>query len=99
VSTTISKKSFMSLHHFGILNYRWHYNGGGMRALKSIDEAARLLGISPWTVRAYVREGKLPAVRLGRRVLVTEDALERFVAQGQINVNPRAGGGNAEVAR
>jgi excisionase family DNA binding protein len=52
-----------------------------MRALKSIDEAAGLLGISPWTVRAYVREGKLKPVRLGRRVLLPEEELERLVAE------------------
>ena len=54
-----------------------------MRALKSIDEAAGLLGISPWTVRGYIRDGKLPSVRLGRRVLLTEDALEGLVAESQ----------------
>ena len=52
-----------------------------MRALKSIDEAAGLLGISPWTVRAYVREGKLKPVRLGRRVLLPEEELGRLVAE------------------
>lgn len=52
-----------------------------MRALKSVDEAAGLLGISKWTVRGYIRDGKLIAVRLGRRVLLPEDELERFVAE------------------
>jgi excisionase family DNA binding protein len=41
-----------------------------MRALKSVEEAAGLLGISPWTVRSYIKTGKLKPVRLGRRVLV-----------------------------
>lgn len=54
-----------------------------MRALKSIQEAAGLLGISPWTVRAYVKAGKLHAVRLGRRVLVEESELERLVENGK----------------
>lgn len=51
-----------------------------MQPLKSVAEAARLLGISPWTTRGYIRDGKLKAVRLGRRVLVEEAELERFVA-------------------
>jgi excisionase family DNA binding protein len=54
-----------------------------MRALKSVVEAAELLRISPWTVRSYIRDGKLKPVRLGRRVLLAEDELERLVAEGQ----------------
>lgn len=54
-----------------------------MRALKSVEEAAELLGISKWTVRGYIREGKLKSVRLGRRVLLAEDELERLVAKSQ----------------
>jgi excisionase family DNA binding protein len=51
-----------------------------MEPLKSVDEAAGLLGISPWTIRGYIRDGKIKPVRLGRRVLVEEAELERFVA-------------------
>ena len=54
-----------------------------MKPLKSVEEAAGLLGISPWTVRRDIRDGKLRPVRLGRRVLVEEAELERFVAEGK----------------
>jgi len=54
-----------------------------LQQLRSIEEAAGLLGISPWTVRSYVKTGKLKPVRLGRRVLLAEDELERLVAEGQ----------------
>ena len=54
-----------------------------MRPLKSVVEAAELLRISPWTVRSYIRDGRLRPVRLGRRVLLAEDELERLVAEGQ----------------
>jgi len=54
-----------------------------MNALKSVVDAAGLLGISPWTVRSYIRSGKLMPVRIGRRVLVEEAELERFVASGK----------------
>jgi excisionase family DNA binding protein len=54
-----------------------------MKALKNINEAAGLLGISPWTVRAWIRDGKLRPVRLGRRVLLSEAELERLVAESQ----------------
>jgi excisionase family DNA binding protein len=52
-----------------------------MQPLRSVKQAAELLGISHWTVRAYIRDGKLQTVRLGRRVLLTEEELERLVAE------------------
>lgn len=54
-----------------------------MKPLKSVEEAAGLLGISPWTVRSYVRDGKLRPVRLGRRVLLEEAELERFIERSK----------------
>lgn len=54
-----------------------------MRALKSVKEAAELLGISKWTVRSYIRDGKLTPIKLGRRVLVEEAELERIVAEAK----------------
>ena len=54
-----------------------------MQPLRSVEQAAELLGISRWTVRSYIKTGKLKPVRLGRRVLLAEDELERLVAQGQ----------------
>ena len=54
-----------------------------MKPLKSVEEAAGLLGISPWTVRSYIREGKLKPVRIGRRVLVEEAELERFIERSK----------------
>jgi excisionase family DNA binding protein len=39
-----------------------------------------MLRISPWTVRAFIGSGKLTPVRIGTRVLLEEEELERFVA-------------------
>jgi excisionase family DNA binding protein len=50
-----------------------------MKPLMSVEEAAGLLGISPWTVRSYIHNGKLRPVRLGRRVLLEEAELERLI--------------------
>jgi excisionase family DNA binding protein len=60
-----------------------------MTSLKDVKQAAALLGISPWTVRAYVRDGKLIPVRIGRRVLLEEVELERFIADGKKPKDPR----------
>ena len=42
----------------------------------SVDEAARLLGVSRDLVYDLVRRGELPAVRLGRRIVVPLRSLE-----------------------
>ena len=52
-----------------------------MKALYDVKAAAQVLAISPWTVRAYIRDGKLNPVRLGRLVRIAEEELQRFVAQ------------------
>jgi excisionase family DNA binding protein len=50
----------------------------------SIREAARLLSISHWSVRRWIRLGQLPAVRLGRRVVVEPASLQRLIEQGRV---------------
>jgi excisionase family DNA binding protein len=52
-----------------------------MTGLLDVKHAAALLGISPFTLWAYLRRGDIKAVRIGRRVLLEEAELERFVAE------------------
>jgi excisionase family DNA binding protein len=54
-----------------------------MEPLCGVEDAARLLGISPWTVRARIHEGKLHPVRLGRRVLLEQAEIRRFVEEAR----------------
>ena len=49
--------------------------------LISVEEAARLLAISRNLAYELVRQGRLPHVRLGRRILVPRFGLEQWVAQ------------------
>jgi excisionase family DNA binding protein len=51
------------------------------RLALSVDEAAELLGISRGLAYELVRCGELPALRLGRRLVVPLAALEAMVAQ------------------
>lgn len=44
----------------------------------SVSEVARRLGVSPLTVRRQIAAGKLPSVRIGDRVLVPADYLDRL---------------------
>jgi len=54
-----------------------------MEALLDINSVARLLSLSPWTIRRLISDGKLTPVRLGRRVLVEPAEVERFVSQSR----------------
>lgn len=47
--------------------------------LWNVSEAAAALALSPWTIRLYVRQGKLRPVRVGRRVLLEPDECQRFL--------------------
>ena len=47
----------------------------------TIDEAARLLGISRNSAYEAARRGELPAIRLGRRILVPRSRLEAMLEQ------------------
>ncbi|MGD0352552.1 MAG: helix-turn-helix domain-containing protein [Dehalococcoidia bacterium] len=51
------------------------------RLVLSVEEAAAALGIGKSTAFKYIREGKLPVKRLGRRILVPRDKLTKFLNQ------------------
>ena len=51
--------------------------------LQDIESAAKALSLSPWTVRSYIRKGKIRAVRIGRRVLLEERELQRLIDEGR----------------
>jgi len=42
-----------------------------------------MLGISHWTLRAYIRKGHLKAIRIGVRVLIEPSELERLIQQSR----------------
>jgi excisionase family DNA binding protein len=52
---------------------------GTERQTLSVEEAGRILGISRGSAYAYARNGSLPTIRLGNRVLVPRQALERML--------------------
>ena len=60
------------------------------RLALGLKEAAEAIGLSHWQLRKYIREGKLRAVRLGRRVLVEPAELQKLVAQARIGGNQNA---------
>jgi excisionase family DNA binding protein len=48
----------------------------------TVEQTAKLLGISRGLAFAAVRTGEIPHVRIGRRILVPRDALRRLVLPG-----------------
>ena len=50
-----------------------------MKIALSIDEAADYTGIGRNTLRKLVEWGKLPVLKVGRKVLIKSDILEKFM--------------------
>jgi excisionase family DNA binding protein len=48
----------------------------------TVEEAASALGVSRGSAYAAVRDGSIPAVRIGRRWVVPVAALEELLASG-----------------
>ena len=53
------------------------------RLCLSVPEAAKMLGISRGLAYGLARSGKLPALRFGRRLLISRAALERMLNETQ----------------
>ena len=48
----------------------------------SVEEAAKALGIGRGSAYEAVRRGEIPAIRLGKRLVVPKQALERLLTTG-----------------
>ena len=63
---------------------------GHERRAFSVSEAAAMLGLHRQTLAAAIRRGELPAVRLGRKVLIPSAAIERFLDEGSFECSETA---------
>lgn len=45
----------------------------------TIPEVAEVLKVTPQTVRAYIKKGKIKSQRIGRPILITENNLKQFL--------------------
>jgi len=57
-----------------------------VRATLTIPEAAHILGISRSTAYELARTGELPVLRLGRRLVIPTNALDRLL--GSVDPTP-----------
>jgi excisionase family DNA binding protein len=46
------------------------------------EDLADYIKVSPQTVRAWIRDGKLKAVKFGRSWRIADDEVQRIVAEG-----------------
>ena len=53
--------------------------------LLSPQQFADRLSISRWTVYAWIQEGRIKSIKLGRLVRIPESELERIVQEGTHN--------------
>ena len=53
--------------------------GDSMCLTVSVEDAARILGISRGAAYSHARDGSLPTIRLGKRFLVPKAALEKLL--------------------
>ena len=56
--------------------------------LHSIEEVAKLLGLHVRTVRSYVREGRLKAIRIGKQYRIAREDLEAMTGRPAASFDP-----------
>ena len=52
------------------------------KPLLGMNEAARVVGVSHWTLRRWAKAGVVPAVRVGRKFLFRRAELEAWLRGG-----------------
>ena len=45
----------------------------------TIPETAEALKVTPQTIRAYIKKGRIKSQRIGRPILITENNLKEFL--------------------
>jgi len=47
----------------------------------TILETAEALKVTPQTIRAYIKQGRIKSQRIGRPILITENNLKEFLSK------------------
>ncbi|MFQ5932972.1 MAG: helix-turn-helix domain-containing protein [Nitrospiraceae bacterium] len=61
-----------------------------MKGTYDVEGTAERLGVSPHTVRAWIRQGRLPYYKLGRRLVVGAEDVEAFLSAHRIEADEEA---------
>ena len=54
-----------------------------MEPLLNIDEAARIIGRTHWTLRRDIKSGRLKCVRIGRRIMIEPSEIRKLIETGR----------------
>jgi excisionase family DNA binding protein len=54
-----------------------------IRDLNTVNETAEILRVSPWTVWAWLSQGKLPRTKAGGRTLIAKADVEAFLRRDE----------------
>jgi excisionase family DNA binding protein len=65
-----------------------------MEHLLSNNQAAEILGISPFSLRGKVLRREVPFIKIGRRTLFDPADLQAFIQANKFNPRPRCGNGD-----
>jgi hypothetical protein len=52
---------------------------GALEPLLKIEDVARLVGRTHWTLRRDLKEGRLKCVRIGRRIMIEQAEIRRLI--------------------
>lgn len=55
------------------------FTQGGLMKVYTVEEIASILKVSTFTVRNYIKDGKLIAIKTGGAIRVSEDNLKAFI--------------------
>jgi excisionase family DNA binding protein len=61
-----------------------------MSQILSAAEAAKVLGVSAWTIRQWSSQRKLRFYKVGRLTKYKASDLEAFLERGKVEANPAA---------
>jgi hypothetical protein len=56
--------------------------GGAIEPLLTLEDVARILGRSHWTLRLDHKAGRIKCVRIGRALMVEPGEVRRIIQQG-----------------
>lgn len=54
-----------------------------LEPLLKIEDAAKIVGRTHWTLRADVKAGKVRCVRIGRRIMIEPSEIRRLIEEGR----------------
>ena len=79
----LKKYKLQQINQHGTADYR---DTANMRTqtqhkLLTVQEAAQTLNLSVWTLRSWAYAGRISSHKLGKRLMVSQDELDRILAE------------------